>query len=142
MGKIFLFALLMLLFLGCSNNKQNAIEEIEKTEKDFEKMVAEKGLAEAFGFYAAPKGVKSLGDSLIFGNEAIRNFYLAQDHRKIELTWNTDFADASKSGDLAYTYGKYSIKMINAKGDEVVSTGIFHTVWQKQANGDWKFVWD
>jgi len=43
---------------------------------------------------------------------------------------------------MAYTYGKYTMTIIDSAGESKVSNGIFHTVWKKQKDGSWKFVWD
>ncbi|MBK7030961.1 MAG: hypothetical protein IPH45_17925 [Bacteroidales bacterium] len=43
---------------------------------------------------------------------------------------------------MAYTYGKYTWKINNGNGDTTVYKGVFHTVWKKQGDGSWKYVWD
>ena len=58
------------------------------------------------------------------------------------LVWKPDYVDVSESGDLAYTYGKYTFTSRDSTGRKVVSKGIFHTVWKRQEDGSWKFVWD
>lgn len=54
----------------------------------------------------------------------------------------TGFCRYCKSGDLAYTYGKYNFSALSTNGEKISSTGIFHTVWKKQDDGSWKYVWD
>lgn len=60
----------------------------------------------------------------------------------MSLQWDADFVDVSKSGELAYTYGKYTFTAIDSTGKTIDDKGIFHTVWKKQKDGKWKFVWD
>jgi ketosteroid isomerase-like protein len=43
---------------------------------------------------------------------------------------------------MAYTYGSYIFTTIDASGNKQESRGKFHTVWKKQADGSWKFVYD
>jgi len=50
--------------------------------------------------------------------------------------------DVSASGDLAYTYGSYTSKILANDGNVSDGSGTFHTVWKRQSNGEWKFVWD
>jgi ketosteroid isomerase-like protein len=53
------------------------------------------------------------------------------------LTWEPAFADASRSGDLGYTYGLYEVKtdgVLKAKGN-------YMRFWKKQ-NGVWRVVVD
>ena len=59
-----------------------------------------------------------------------------------KLIWKPDFVDVSASGDLAYTYGAYTYSYKDSTGAIVEQGGIFHTVWKRQADGGWRFVWD
>ncbi len=140
----YLWSLLSIVFFttACTNKQQEAIKGIEATEIAFNLMVAEKGVAAGFSFYAAEDAVKYLGDTLIFGKQNITNFYKNQPKQHIQLQWKADFVDASVSGDLGYSYGKYSFKLTDSLGNEHQSAGIFHTIWKKQKDGTWKFVWD
>jgi ketosteroid isomerase-like protein len=45
--------------------------------------------------------------------------------------------DMSHSGDLAYSYGKYSLNR-----DRRVESGHFFQIWQTDATGSWKLVLD
>lgn len=124
--------------------KQQAIREISLAEKNFAAMAAEKGIEAAFTFFAAKDAVIKRGnDSLIFGRAAISNFYGNDLYTKAVLKWAPDFTDASESGDLGYTFGKYTWQLKDKDGKLIQeSTGVFHSVWKKQPDGSWKFVWD
>lgn len=140
MKKQFFAVLLSTCLIACnpSAEVESIRTEILRTEKEFEKMAAEKGLMEAFYSFADENAVIKRGqDSLIKGKENIRNYYEKSGKRKITLTWTPDFIDVSESGDLAYTYGKYVLKT-----DTSSSEGIFHTVWKRQEDKSWKYVWD
>ncbi|HEX9003455.1 MAG TPA: hypothetical protein VGB07_26340 [Blastocatellia bacterium] len=45
-------------------------------------------------------------------------------------------ADVAQSGDWGYTYGKYELKA------EKVEKGYYARVWKRDANGDWRIVFD
>ena len=139
------------LFTGCAGNKtddsedkrQEAIQQIQMAEKDFQKMTADKGIMEAFWFYADSNAtIKRENDTLINGREAIRKYYSAPFYTQASVTWSPDFTDASEQGDMGYTYGKYTWKTKDSTGAMNEYKGVFHTVWRKQADGSWKFVWD
>ena len=108
---------LLSILISCSSpkssnenksNNENAKQEIEKAEKDFEQMAADKGIAEAFYFFADSNAtIKRQNDSLIHGKEAIKNFYSAPFYQKATVKWSPDFVDASPDGGMGYTYGKY-----------------------------------
>ena len=138
-----------LLLTACNQSKpaakdSNAIkEEIQKAEKDFETMAAEKGIAEAFWFYADSNAViKRNNDSLIHTKEGIKNFYSADFYKTASVKWSPDFIDVSPDGNMAYTYGKYLWQSKDSTGKPLEFSGIFHTVWKRQPDGSWKYVWD
>ena len=56
------------------------------------------------------------------------------------LTWEPDFADVAKSGDLGYTWGRYTYTSFDST--ESPSCGFYVTIWKKQLDGSWRFVFD
>ena len=143
--KISLLVLILIPgLLSCSRrvNTGEAKNEILQTERDFEKMLSEKGPAAAFYFFAAENAAILRGnDSLIIGNENIGHFYEVTAKASAKLSWIPDFVGVSDCGTLGYTYGKYSYSTQDTAGRTVTRAGIFHTVWKKEKNG-WRFVWD
>ena len=136
-----------LLFCSCNTNTNNLREEakteIAKAERDFEKMAAEKGIAEAFWYYADSSAVIRRGnDSIISGKDGIKNFYSAGYFKTASVKWSPDFIDAAQNGDMGYTFGKYKWESKDSSGKVNEAKGIFHTVWKKQKDGSWKYVWD
>jgi ketosteroid isomerase-like protein len=118
-------------------------EEIRKTEKQFESDLNKTGVAFAFEKYAAPNAViKRQNDSLIYGPKAISQFYSNDIYQNAKASWSPDYIDISRDGTMAYTYGKYHWRMTSKSGEVKEFGGIFHTVWKKQPDGTWKYVWD
>lgn len=118
-------------------------QEITAAEAAFAKMAAEQGIAEAFAAFAAEDAViKRQNDTLIKGPEAIRNYYSAPFYKSAKVEWKPDFVDVSANGDLAYTYGKYLWSSQDSTGNVSELRGVFHTVWKRQKDGGWKYVWD
>ncbi|WP_445384140.1 YybH family protein [Robiginitalea sp. IMCC44478] len=149
MKTIGLLGLLGLLCCGCgeqaSEDKRGDWEaEIVETERAFSKMAGEVGIPEAFLEYAAEEAVLMRGNSLIKGMEAISqhlNNSILSDSTT-QLSWEPDFVSVSASGDLGYTYGQYVFSMKDSLGQTRTQEGIFHTVWKRQSDGSWRFVWD
>lgn len=141
-------SLTLLILSSCnsknqSNNSSYAQQEINNVEKDFEAMAAEKGIAEAFWFYADSNAVIKRGnDSLIKGKEGIRNYYAAPYFKTTSVKWSPDFVETSTDGTIGYTYGKYIWQSKDSTGKITESKGVFHTVWKRQSDGSWKYVWD
>jgi ketosteroid isomerase-like protein len=142
----FLIILLIGLLISCQtftgNQKEKAKQEIEQTERDFLKMSIDKGIAVAFSFFADTDAVVKSDDSLIKGKTAVSRFYGSPFFTNASFIWSPDFVDASDDGKLGYSYGKYIFQSRDSAGKENEFKGIFHTVWKKQADGSWKYVWD
>jgi len=114
--------------------------EINKTELQFSDMAQKEGMNKAFLKFVADDGILLRNDKLIKGKDSIKS-YMKNSNSK-GLSWKPDFIDVSTSGDLGYTYGKYTYKYKDSLGNDKMSNGIFHTVWKRQPDGTWKFVWD
>ena len=145
--KVFILCTVCLIGYSCVQKTTEAdIEaykkEILNAEEAFAAMAAEKGTAEAFVHFAADDAVLLRGNSLITGKDQISESYKDQPSLEVKLEWKPDYIDVASSGDLGYTYGKFRFSAVDSSGNAIESDGIFHTVWKRQADGSWKFVWD
>jgi len=142
--KRILYLLIILVLISCQQtvDKEKTKKEIFETEKAFERMTSEKGIAEAFYYFADEEAViKRQNDTLIIGKENIKIYY-EKGTENATVNWTPDFIDVGEGGTLGYTYGKYVWKIKNEGGDTTEIKGIFHTVWKKQKDNTWKYVWD
>jgi ketosteroid isomerase-like protein len=148
MNKVYQVVILCFLFInGCNLQPDRSdIEkwkaEIAETEGKFAELAAQEGIRTAFLYYAAEDAVLSRNNNIIKGKESIKNWFEGQSLENVKLIWSPDFVDVSSSGDLGYTYGKFTFSGTDPDGNPLQSEGIFHTVWKRQANGEWRFVWD
>ena len=145
MIKQLFFVFLLLSACSTANDQskmKKAREEIVRTEREFEQMAATKGLSEAFAYYADSAATLNRGGYVVHGKDSIRLIYLAPRFKGVKLEWKPDFVEVSKAADLGYTYGKYTFTKLDSTGQAVRSNGIFHTVWKRQSDGSWRFVWD
>ena len=141
--KVFYLALIFMLLLGCqqpTTSMEQWKEEIRDAEKAFAQMAKEKGIHDAFLAFADEEAVLLRGTQLVIGIDSIDAFLKNQVSKS--LVWTPDFVQVSASGDLGYTYGKYSFSYKDENGGEQINKGYFHTVWKRQPDGSWKFVWD
>lgn len=140
----FLLGLLLLIILSCQSQKEPPIEqwkkEITDTELAFSARAKEVGVRDAFLEFAAPDGVIKRSRKILKGKMEIEEYYKSDTSKSLQ--WAPDFVDVSRSGDLGYTYGRYTFTYSDSLGIEQQNKGIFHTVWKRQENGTWKFVWD
>jgi len=119
-------------------------EEIRQTEENFAKMVKISGIKEAFLVYADSDAVLLRNNKLYKGEKSIMEYFEKQklSGTNVILEWKPNFIDVAESGELAYTYGKYTYSYIDSSGQKTEDKGIFHTIWKRQTDGKWKFVWD
>lgn len=139
-----IFILLFLPLGSCkTESKTSDIEkwkaEIRQVETDFAQRVKDEGIHDAFVSFAAEDAVLNRG-RLIIGKAAIDDFLKSSTSKS--LSWSPDYVEVSYSGDLGYTYGSYIYKYVDSLGNPHEDKGIFHTVWKRQTDGSWKFVWD
>ena len=140
----------LLILASCTSISQTGnqgsaalIEEIRKVEKQFESDLNSKGVDYAFEKYAAPDAViKRQNDTLIFGPKSIRQYYATEFYRNAKAFWSPDFISVSSDGSMAYTYGRYRWTFPARQGEAGEFRGVFHTVWKRQPDGSWKYVWD
>ncbi len=138
--------LLTFIFLACNSKQDNLAEkskaEILQAEKDFQEEVRQHGMTAGFTKYAAPDAVMNFSDSLVKGRDGIENYYKSRKIDSNKLEWTATFVDAAKSGEMGYTYGDYTYIVKDSTGKTDTLKGVFHSVWKKQPDGSWKFVWD
>ncbi len=110
-------------------------EALMNRDREFSQESARQGPVAAFTKYAAEEvRLFRNGHFPFAGKGAIAEALAAS---KGVLTWEPAFADASRSGDLGYTYGLYE-----AKTDGVLTAkGNYMRFWKKQ-NGVWRVVVD
>ena len=141
----FLFVSSLVIFSDTSDREEKMEKlklEIMAVERQFAEMAEKRSIKDAFLFYAAEGAVLMRNNKVIKGKTNIRKYFDSVKLNNIKLKWEPDFVDLSSSGDLAYTYGKYTFSAKDQSGKEINSEGIFHTVWKKQLDGSWKYVWD
>jgi len=143
---IYMSILYTVTMLSCGKalpTKESLKSEILDVESQFCDYVRQHGIAEGFAFFADDSATILRGrDSLIKGKNAIYHYYSNPQYLGAKVDWKPDFVEVSKSGDLAYTYGHYTWKVPKSNADTLVVQGIFHTVWKRQTDGTWKYVWD
>jgi len=107
----------------------------------FAAMAADSGLGVAFKFYAADSATMLRdGSNPIVGKEVIGNLY--SHPLRGTLTWEPYFADIGQSGDLGYTLGNSQYTIKDSTGATQVYHGFYVTIWKKQPDGSWKYVFD
>ncbi|MBP6977807.1 MAG: nuclear transport factor 2 family protein [Bacteroidales bacterium] len=145
---LLLFFTSLVLFYSCSqrtatHSAADARQEIRQTEHAFNATAHQEGVAEAFYRFADSSAVINRGnDSLISGREKIKKYYDREGYRNAVVNWEPDFIEVSRDGDLGYSYGKYVWQIRDTAGQAHEYRGIYMTIWKRQKDGTWKYVWD
>lgn len=122
--------------------RAKAVREVRDADSAFALAADLQGTGEAFAAFVAPQGGIFAGSELITGMAAVRAYYDEQQRAGGTLNWRPVFADATTSGDLGLTVGEYVFTGRGRSGTVVQRFGKYLTIWQRQPNGDWKFVID
>lgn len=123
---------------------------VVKTELAFSTYSVANGANNAFHRYIADSGIALSAqgpprDKAFYAKaiEAASGKRRVEDKRKNTLKWEPFVSIVSTSGDMAYNYGPYRYTVADTdRGSKKESFGYFCTVWKKQEDKSWKFVFD
>jgi ketosteroid isomerase-like protein len=111
---------------------ENSRRNLQKTERQFSQ-AAHNGIGRAILDYATDDIRVHREKSLPAVGLVAAGLMLTSDHGKI--IFESGGSKMSGSGDLSYSYGKYSEERGN-----VVERGIYLMIWRANMNGDWKLA--
>lgn len=131
----------LFLFSSCSQNKtelnKKAAEEIAATDIAMSNLATKDGFYKALLAYAEDS-VKIMREGklpIMSKSEAETSW--ANKPVITELTWKPVRVEASENGDMGYSFG-YS----TYQGKDTVTYTNYCTIWRRQKDGSWKFVFD
>jgi uncharacterized protein (TIGR02246 family) len=139
---------LALLLAGCSSTPPDTREADAKALKDLEaqwnREYASKDAAKVAAHYADDAVLMSPGMPASSGKDAISKTLMEMvSDPALSLKFQSSKVEVSKSGDLGYTQGSYTLTMTDPASKKVISDhGSYVTTYRKQADGSWKAVAD
>ncbi len=132
-----------LALASCQQEDTEALkQEIVDADRSFSKMASEKGIAQAFLYYADEKVIKpTTGQQPIVGKFALLEWYKMNPPGDYTLTWEPLRAEAS--GNLGYTFGGYTLVSKTADGKrDTTQYGNYVSIWKRKKDGSWRYVID
>lgn len=118
------------------------MNEIVQTETDFCKLSVDSGFNKALIAYADSNVVKPTnGEYPVEGLEELTEKLSKEKNDSSIVTWKPRKVEVANSCDLGYTFGNWEYKTETENGDTTYY-GNFVTIWKKQKDGKWKFVYD
>jgi ketosteroid isomerase-like protein len=143
-------ALVMAIGVGCSSkpeappdNSAAAAAAVQKADADWSAAAQARNADSWVAFFADDAVVLPPNASIAVTKDDIRK--MMTDSLALpgfSVSWQTTRAEASRSGDVGYTYGTYVITSNDANGKPSTDHGKYADVWKKQADGSWKCVVD
>lgn len=134
----FSFLITASVFISCdlqNNNSRPSTEDVLNADIEFSDMSRQVGMKKAFLEFIDNEGVLLRPDNLpITGADAIDYLSLLND-TSYTLTWRPSRAEISKSEDLGYTYGVYTLTF-----PDTTFKGTYINVWKKESTGEWKLL--
>ncbi len=140
MKKAFLLVVILGLLFSCTEKKPivNPNELID-ADMAFSDYSLKHGIQKAFIEFALDSVVLLKDNHLpIVGKQSLIDSYKGRSDSGLVLTWKPQASSISKSGDLGFTYGIWTL--VVARGD--MSQGTYLTVWKKNKTGQWKYAAD
>jgi ketosteroid isomerase-like protein len=131
---------LFLAACGAGEDVERLKMEVVEADRNFNKRAQEKGIAEAFLYYADEKVIKpSPGQYPVVGKFELLEFY-KNNPPTYQLSWEPLRAEAS--GNLGYTFGGYTLNVKTKSGSDTTLYGNYVSVWRKKKDGSWRYVID
>jgi len=139
------FPRIIFIILVLSSCQQEDNEELRQqvmtADRNFSKMASEKGVAQAFLYYADEKVIKpNSGQQPLVGKFALLEFY-KKNPVNYTLSWEPLKAEAS--GNLGYTFGGYTLTRKTSDGKrDTIQYGNYVSIWKRKKDGSWRYVLD
>ncbi len=125
----------------------NLEKELITTDIEFSNLSLRRGQIEAFYNFISDEGLCFSDEgSPPARKETFRKLMDQHKNRKgannFQLSWKPLFANVSSAGDLGYTLGRYTSILFKSNDKNETRTGYYLTIWKKQPDRTWRFVFD
>lgn len=134
--------ILLLVFISCRSKapapkNDEARLQLMEVDRAFSKRSTDAGLKTAYlEFIDSTAVLLRPGNMPLTGANAI-DFICMNNDAGASMSWEPKGCSLSRSGDLGYTWGIYSLRTVP---DDSVIYGTYVNVWKKQEDGSWKFM--
>jgi len=120
-----------------------AVVDLRAVDRAAGAMAREHGMAQTVETYFAEDAIQ-LDDGKDMVDDGI--FAIMQDHLNIpegtSVSWVPLGGGVSESGDLGYTWGRWSNVVYDENNKMIDTYGKYVTIWKKQPDGSWKIAVD
>lgn len=135
----------VLLAASCAPSADTAAmaKTLTQLDDDWSKAAATKNADDVASFYAADAIAYPPNEPVAIGQAAAKRVWASYfADSTFSISWKTEHAGVSKSGDLGFTAGSYEDSYRGPDGTLVTERGKYVCTWAKQPDGSWKAIHD
>ena len=126
---------------AADSTSADLVGSLRAAETSFAASVAEKNF-EQFGSYIDPDAI-FMGGRPLSGREVILeawSVYFQEDGPTLE--WHPEEVVVRANGKMGISKGPYTLRTRTPDGQEEIRTGSFTSIWELQADGRWRVLFD
>ena len=141
---LLIFLIIQICFIGCKDDHLRVLnsDKLLQTDKNFAQLSADSGAAYAFKSYLADDALMlPAGRYPVMGLDSIYASMSKSDGTST-LLWEPQKAEVAQSGELGWTWGKYTTSYFDEEGVELHSYGKYLNIWRLNSEGNWKVLVD
>jgi ketosteroid isomerase-like protein len=141
---LLLSIIIQISLVACKENPSPVLnsDKLLQTDIEFAKLSSDSGAAYAFKSYLAGDALMlPAGSYPVMGLDSIFAS-MSKSDGTYKLLWDPQKAEVAKSGELGWTWGKYTMSYLDEKGMEVNSYGKYLNIWKLNSEGNWKVLVD
>jgi uncharacterized protein (TIGR02246 family) len=122
---------------------ENTDRLIRASDEALQQAVAKGDLERIVSFYADDAVLLPTAEPIVTGKSAIRSEWKhVLGIPGMQNVSALKHVDVSRSGDMAYSRGTYTSRMLGPKGEPLTEPGKWVSIWKKQSDGQWRIVVD
>jgi len=137
----FVFIAILFLTISCVKSGRPPVAgQLLKVDREFSALSVKEGMHRAFLTFIADSGVILHDNNFpLKSRNALSELYAKGSDTSFVLTWEPSYEKIASVGDIGYTYGFWKSR-VKSTGEE--EAGTYITIWEKQSDGNWKFILD
>ena len=135
---------LLLLASGCNKaapvDLKAAEQAVRNADVKWSKAAAAHDMNGVFAYYTDDAVVLPANGEMLTNKSGVQKAWMEMLIPGVDVSWTSMWVEASKSGEMVYDVGSYTMTTKIAKGKTVNDRGKYLAVWKKQTDGSWKAV--
>jgi ketosteroid isomerase-like protein len=135
----------LMLTSGCKKQQTQALDPkaseaaVRAADVSWSKAAQAHDMSAVYSYYANGAVVLPANSEMSTNKVTLQKVWSQMLTKDTDLSWTPMWVEASKSGELVYVVGSYTLTTKASKGKPASSEhGKYMSVWKRQADGTWK----